>query len=93
MEWPLLTVETEGNGGSKSTNERGPSLAGCWACRANSRDFCSALAAIVGPEQNIFKNSFVSIAQEAGQAAVLGCLSLGMSLCGGNIGEQQVLCL
>jgi hypothetical protein len=24
--WPLLTVETEVNGDSKSTNERGPSL-------------------------------------------------------------------
>jgi hypothetical protein len=26
--WPLLTVETEVNGDSKSTNERGPSLVG-----------------------------------------------------------------
>ncbi len=26
--WPLLTVETEMNGDSKSTNERGPSLIG-----------------------------------------------------------------
>jgi hypothetical protein len=26
--WPLLTVETEENGDSKSTNERGPSLVG-----------------------------------------------------------------
>jgi hypothetical protein len=26
--WPLLTVETEINGDSKSTNERGPSLVG-----------------------------------------------------------------
>ncbi len=24
--WPLLTVETEKNGDSKSTNERGPSM-------------------------------------------------------------------
>jgi hypothetical protein len=26
--WPLLTVEAEVNGDSKSTNERGPSLVG-----------------------------------------------------------------
>jgi hypothetical protein len=26
----------------------------CWACRAGTRDFCSALAALVGPVQNIF---------------------------------------
>jgi hypothetical protein len=33
--WPLLTVETEVNGDSKSTNERGPSLVGslCLSCR------------------------------------------------------------
>jgi hypothetical protein len=28
--WPLLTVETEVNGDSKSTNDRDPSLVGCW---------------------------------------------------------------
>ncbi len=27
-EWPLLTVETEVKGSSKSTNERGPSFLG-----------------------------------------------------------------
>jgi hypothetical protein len=37
--WPLLTVETEVNGDSKSTNE-------------GTRDFCPALAALVGPVQN-----------------------------------------
>ncbi len=35
--WPLLTVETELNGDSKSTNEKD---------RAGTRDFCSALAAL-----------------------------------------------
>jgi hypothetical protein len=35
-----------------------------WACPAGTRDFCSALAALVGPVQNIFLavhyfNSFV----------------------------------
>ncbi len=39
--WPLLTFETEMNGDSKSTNERGPSLVGSLSlsCRAGTRDF------------------------------------------------------
>jgi hypothetical protein len=63
-----------------------------WACRAGPRDFCPALAALVGPVRNIFFltvhyfNSIVPIAQKAGQAAVLGRLSLSMCLC-----EEQVL--
>jgi hypothetical protein len=53
--WPLLTVETEVNGDSKSSNERGglPWLV-CWTCVAGTRDFCSALAALGSPVQNIF---------------------------------------
>ncbi len=48
--WPLLAVETEVNGGSKSTNKRGcHSLLALWVCRAGTRDFCSALAALVSP--------------------------------------------
>jgi hypothetical protein len=52
------------------------------ACCAGTRDFCSALAALVSPVQNIFfltvydYNSFVPIAQQAGQAVALGRLSL-----------------
>jgi hypothetical protein len=58
----------------------------CWARHAGTRDFCSALAALVGPVQNICFltihcfNSFAHIAQQAGQAAVLGRLSLSMRL-------------
>jgi hypothetical protein len=43
-----------------------------WACRAGTKDFCSALAALVGPIQNSlfftvhYFNSFFSTAQEAG---------------------------
>jgi hypothetical protein len=54
--------------------------------RAGTRDFCSALAAIVSKEQNIFFltkqyfNSFVPSAQQPGQAFVLGSLSLSVSL-------------
>jgi hypothetical protein len=58
-----------------------------WACRLDTRYFCSALAALVGPLQNIifltvhYLHSFVPIAQQAGQAAVMGRLSLRMCLC------------
>jgi hypothetical protein len=58
----------------------------CWASHAGTRDFCPALAALVGSIQNIFflavhySNSFVLIDQQPGQAAVLGRLSLSMCL-------------
>jgi hypothetical protein len=57
-----------------------------WVCPASTRDFCPALAALVDPVQNIFFlavhyfYSFVPIAQQAGQAVVLGRLSLIMRL-------------
>ena len=57
-----------------------------WACSAGTKDFCSALAALVGTVQNIFFltvdyfNYFFPIAQQAGQAAVLGRLSLSICL-------------
>jgi hypothetical protein len=50
----------------------------CRACSAGTRDFYSALAALVGPVQNIFFltvhyfSSFAPIAHQAGQVAVLG---------------------
>jgi hypothetical protein len=56
------------------------------ACRAGTRDFWSALAALVGKVQKpffhiaLYFNAFVLIAQQAGQAAVLGRLSLTMCL-------------
>jgi hypothetical protein len=83
--WTLLTVGTVANEDSKRTNERDPFLVHL-ACRNGTVDFCSALAALVGPVQNIFFltehyfNSFVLIAQQAGQAAVLGSLSLSVYL-------------
>jgi hypothetical protein len=58
-----------------------------WASCAVTRDFCSALAALAGPVQSIFSlavhyfSSCAPIAQQAGQAAVLGRLSLSMCLC------------
>jgi hypothetical protein len=73
------------NGDSKSTYERVHPWLARRACRADTRDFCSALAALVSPVQYIFflpvHFNFLSlIAQQARQAAVLGRLSLGMCL-------------
>ncbi len=76
-EWPDV------NGDSKSTNEWGASLVNSLglSCKG-TRDFCSALVALVGLVHNIFFffvhyfNSFIPITQQAGQAAVLGRLSL-----------------
>ncbi len=56
----------------------------CLSCRY--KRFSSALAALIGPVQNCFFltvhffNSFETIAQNAGQAAVLGRLSLSICL-------------
>jgi hypothetical protein len=76
---PLLSVETEVNENSKNTNERSSSLMVLWACRAGTRDFCPALAALGGQIKNIFSSPYTisfplspSITQQAGQEAVLG---------------------
>ncbi len=50
--WPLLTVETEANGDSRSTYERDPSLVG--SLGSSTRDFCPAVTALVGPVQDSF---------------------------------------
>jgi hypothetical protein len=69
-----------------------------WACRAGTRDFCPALAALVSPIQNIltvhYFNSFVPSAQQAGQAAVLGRLSLSLCLWSGRgVSVSKCLCV
>jgi hypothetical protein len=80
--WPLLTVETEGNGDSQSTNERGPSLVGSLG---SLRDFCPALAALIGPVENIFFltihnfNSFLSNVQMGRQSCRVACLIICVS--------------
>jgi hypothetical protein len=53
-----------------------------WASHAGTRDFCSALAALVSIQNILFLSlfhfiSFVIIAQQAGQAAVLGQIFSG----------------
>jgi hypothetical protein len=58
-----------------------------WACRA--APVHEILAALVGPAQNIFSsarhyvNTFVTFAQQAGQAAELGrlCMYVSMYMC------------
>ncbi len=78
--WPLPTVETKAKGGSWSTYEWGHSLVGSWARHAVTIDFCPALAALVCPVQNIiflathFFTLLVYVAQQSGQAVVLGRL-------------------
>jgi hypothetical protein len=81
--WPLLTAETEVEGDSQRTYERGLSWLVRFACNTETRDICSALAALV--VQNILSsvryfNAFDTIAQQAVQAAVLGRLSLSVCL-------------
>jgi hypothetical protein len=84
--WPLLTVETEVDGDSKSTNERGSSLVGSLDSSCRYKRFLFCLAALVGLEQNIFSlavhyfDSCISIDQQAGQTVVLGRLSLSIFL-------------
>jgi hypothetical protein len=59
-----------------------------WVPRAGTRDFCPALAALVGPVQNSFSTtdsiilclSGVPIVQQAGQAVVSHRLSLNKCL-------------
>ncbi len=76
---PLLTVETEVN--SRSRNKSGPSLVGSLGSLCGYKRFCPALVAIVGPAQFFFFltvhyfSSFVTIAQQAGQAVVVGHLT------------------
>ncbi len=78
--WPLPTVETEVNGYSKSTNERGPSLVGSLGCRAGTRYFCHSNWTTTKYLFLTGHYSFVPIAQQAGQAFVLVRLYLSMCL-------------
>ncbi len=72
--WPLLTVEAEMNGDLKSTNERGPSLVGSLGLCCRYKRFLSCLGCSIRPRTKYFFltihyfNSFVPIAQQAGQS-------------------------
>jgi hypothetical protein len=73
--------------GPWSAYEQSPFLVGSLvSSSAGTRDFCPALAALIGPVKKIFLattlyfTSFVPIAQQAGQAVVPRRLSLNMCL-------------
>jgi hypothetical protein len=77
---PLLTVETEVNGDSRSTNERGPSLVGllgslCWYKR-----FCPALVDICFSSPYTFSVHLSPSSSKLGQAVVVGHLSHNVCL-------------
>jgi hypothetical protein len=82
----LMTIETEVNGDSKTTKERGPSLVGSWGLSCQYKIYLSCLDCSNSPVQNMFFltlhyfNSFILIAQQAGQAVVLGRQCLSVSL-------------
>jgi hypothetical protein len=82
----VATVETVVNRDSKSTNERVPSSVGLLGLSCRYKRFLSALAVLAGPGQKTcfltvhYLCSFVPIAQQAGQAVVLGRQSLSMRL-------------
>ncbi len=82
--WPLQTVETEVNGDSKRRNERGSFLVNSLSLSYRYKRFLlCCLDALVDPGQNLFflaLCTFVPIAQQGGQAAVLGRLSLSLCL-------------
>ncbi len=67
------------NGDSKSTNERGCFLGWFVELVVRYKRFFSALAALVGYVQNSYPSSY-PIAKQAGQAAVLGRLTLSVCL-------------
>jgi hypothetical protein len=86
--WPLLTVGTEVHRDLEGTNERGPSLVGLLglSCRYKRVLFCLGCSSRPSTKYFFltvlvhFFTSFVPIAQQAGQAAVLGRLSCNMCL-------------
>ncbi len=86
--WPLLTDETEVNGDSKSTNERGPSLVGSLGLSCQYKILFSCLGCSSRPSTKYFFlavyyfNSFVPIDPLPGQAVVLCRLSISVCVSG-----------
>jgi hypothetical protein len=58
--WPLLTVETETNGDSKSTYERGPSLVGSLGSLCRYKRFMSCLGCSGQPSTKCFSSPYIS---------------------------------
>jgi hypothetical protein len=81
-----LTIETEVNGDSKRTNERGPFLVGSLGLLCQYKRFLSALAALVGPVKNFFSLPYtISIALSPSHSKLgrqlcwVACLLVGVS--------------
>jgi hypothetical protein len=90
--WPLQTVETELNGDQKGVQMKGvlPWLDHC-VFRAGTRDFCSALAALVSTEQNIFSSPALS--KLGRQSCWVACLFVCVSEKNINIFRSSALAL
>ncbi len=58
--WPLMTVETESQGDSRSSFERGISSVGSLGSSCSTRDFCPAFAALIGPVKIFFPVHYFS---------------------------------
>jgi hypothetical protein len=76
--WPLLTVETEVNGDSKSTIEMDPFLVDSLGLSCQYKRFLFCIGCSIRPSTKYmyfptvhYFKSFVPIAQQAGQAACL----------------------
>jgi hypothetical protein len=86
--WPLLTVETDVNGSSKSANERGPSLVGSLGLPCQYKKFlpCLGCSSRPRPSKIFFPSSYIpSSLSQTGQAVVQGRLSVSKCLCCGPI--------
>ncbi len=77
--WSLLTFETEVNGDSKSTNERGPSLVGSLGLLCRYKRFCFCLVFSSRPSTT-FSIPLSPSPSKLDSKVVLGDLSLSMCL-------------
>ncbi len=84
--WPLPIVETETNRGLQEYIWKGTFLGWLfsWARCASTREFCPALATLVGPIQNIFSSLYIvffPIVQQAGQFSSCYFTNLFLRMC------------
>jgi hypothetical protein len=76
--WPLLPVETEANGDTKSTNERGPSLVGLLGSSCRYKIYLSCLGCSSRPSKKYFfhhRTLFIFICLRRRRASGAGCRS------------------
>ncbi len=73
--WPLLTVDTEGMETQRVQMKGVLPWLVRWACRVRTKDLDSALAALVGPVQNIFSSPYTISIPLSPSPSKLGRLS------------------